>query len=83
MADIFGTVISDHLIGKLKSDEGPSYYLGGGDNDFALLADFNPAEDVVAIRDFNATNISNLELDGRGAGVGIFENGDLIGFAPG
>ncbi|NJO72253.1 MAG: calcium-binding protein [Oscillatoriales cyanobacterium RM1_1_9] len=60
-----------------------TYYLGTGLNDVALLIDFAPAEDLIAVSTTNNLSISAFSLAGIGEGTGIFSSGDLIAFAPG
>ncbi|MGB3191748.1 MAG: calcium-binding protein, partial [Limnoraphis sp.] len=84
----FGEI--DTLVGGEGRDlftlgfDSPSYYVGLGDSDFALITNFNLAEDAIFVSETDNVTISDINRSELGSGTGIFsENGDLIGFIQG
>ncbi|WP_413168105.1 calcium-binding protein [Capilliphycus salinus ALCB114379] len=60
------------------------YYVGLGSEDFALITDFNPAEDILFVGGTDRVTLSDLNLGQAGTGAGIFTlNNDVIAFIPG
>lgn len=75
-----GTEVDVFVIG----DDSQSYYLGGGNADFALITDFSPTEDRININSSNSEiRFVDFTFGDLGAGVGIVANEDLIAFLPG
>ena len=69
---------------RLVGFESPSYYVGLGDSDFALITDFNIAEDLIFVSETDNITVSDVDLGEFSSGAGIFsQNGDLIGFVQG
>lgn len=64
-----------------------TYYNKAGNNDFALIADFDPQSDYIFLNRNDTYNLTDFNLPNLGSGVGVFvtTNGqnELIGFLPG
>ncbi|MEB3282643.1 MAG: Ig-like domain-containing protein [Lyngbya sp.] len=61
-------------------DESRLYYIGSGNNDFALITDFNVVEDQINVGN-NQVTYTETVLNELGLGVAISsQNGDLIAF---
>ncbi|MFZ1024712.1 MAG: calcium-binding protein [Limnoraphis robusta] len=71
-ADVF--VVGDDIL---------SYYIGGGNADYALITDFSPAEDRINVNSNSQIRFLDFTFGDLGAGVGIIANEDLIAFLPG
>ncbi len=76
----------DILTGGLEQDifvlgdQSRLYYIGSGNNDFALITDFNVIEDQINIGN-NQVTYTETVLNEFGLGVAIFsQNNDLIAF---
>ena len=64
--------------------DSPSYYVGLGDSDFALITDFNITEDLIFVSETDNITVSDINLGEFGSGAGIFsQNGDLIALVQG
>lgn len=83
----FGFGEIDTLVGGAGLDtfilDDPDFYVGSGNNDFALIADYNPTEDTISVSSLEDIVISDIDL-GFGVGAGIFnQSNDLIAFLQG
>ena len=67
-------------------DRFESYYTSSGPGDFALITDYRPGEDTIAVSDPTTITTSSIALPGWGTGMGIFEtasgSNELIAFLP-
>jgi hypothetical protein len=64
-------------------DQSQLYYIGSGNNDFALITDFNILEDEINVGN-NQVIYTEITLNELGLGVAISsQNGDLIAFVQG
>jgi Subtilase family/RTX calcium-binding nonapeptide repeat (4 copies) len=68
-------------------DQYESYYVGTGNSDLAVITDFQPELDTIAVTHTNEITSFNITLTGLGAGLGIYDTSsgtsDLIAFLPG
>ncbi|WP_413163753.1 calcium-binding protein [Capilliphycus salinus ALCB114379] len=97
--NLFGNE-KDTLIGGAGADEfvladtTETYYDQGGNDDYALIVDFNLAQgDLIVIRNADEYFLDDITLPGLGPGAGIFRettsfgfgnsSGELVGFVQG
>jgi Ca2+-binding RTX toxin-like protein len=89
----FGLGEIDTLTGGVGADffalgnENRSFYLGSGNNDFAVITDFQAGEDIIILQQTGNVTLTNFSINGLGNGVGIFvktgSQDELIGFVQG
>lgn len=68
-------------------DETRSFYIGSGNNDFAVITDFQSGEDIIIVQTIDNIVLTDFSIAGLGDGVGIFvtteTQNELIGFVRG
>ncbi len=89
----FGLGEIDTLTGGVEGDffilgdENRSFYLGSGNNDYAIITDFLVGEDIILLQQTDNVVLTNFSINGLGTGVGIFvktgSQDELIGFVQG
>ncbi len=64
-------------------DENQSYYIGGGNEDYALITDFSPTQDQISVHGNSEIQFVDFTFGELGEGVGIVADNDLIAFLQG